>query len=141
MHEVDAMPRCYILYSTYLHGLCLQLGSNSTLVPFACVRAHQAPLIESTHRPGRHCLLHQARSAVRCWASRMKGELHPTRNRFCDGLSCISMTASNGLICFLVWPLPGTAMDIYIYCVTASWLSYRINTVWVRDTIIPLVRS
>ena len=31
-------------------------------------------------RPGRHCL-HQARSAVRCWASRMKGELHP-KNRF-----------------------------------------------------------
>ena len=32
-------------------------------------------------RPGRHCL-HQARSAVRCWASRTKGELHPTKNRF-----------------------------------------------------------
>ena len=32
------------------------------------------------HRPGRHCL-HQARSAVRCPASRMKGELHPTKNR------------------------------------------------------------
>ena len=29
------------------------------------------------HRPGRHCL-HQARSAVRCWGSRIKGELHPT---------------------------------------------------------------
>ena len=26
------------------------------------------------HQPGRHCL-HQARSAVRCSASRMKGEL------------------------------------------------------------------
>ena len=33
------------------------------------------------HRPGRHCL-HQTRSAVRCWASRMNGELHPTKNRF-----------------------------------------------------------
>ena len=32
------------------------------------------------HRPGRPCL-HQARSAVRCPASRMKGELHPTKNR------------------------------------------------------------
>ena len=31
------------------------------------------------HRPGRHCL-HQARSAVRCWSSRMKGALHPTEN-------------------------------------------------------------
>ena len=31
------------------------------------------------HRPGRHCL-HQARSAVRCLVSRMKGELHPAKN-------------------------------------------------------------
>ena len=31
------------------------------------------------HKPGRHCL-HQARSAVRCSASRMKGELHPSEN-------------------------------------------------------------
>ena len=33
------------------------------------------------HRPDRHCL-HQARSAVRCWANRMKGELYPTKNLF-----------------------------------------------------------
>ena len=33
------------------------------------------------HRPGRHCL-RQARSAVRCLASRMKSELHPSKNRF-----------------------------------------------------------
>ena len=32
------------------------------------------------HQPGRH-FLHQARSAVRCSASRMKGELHPSKNR------------------------------------------------------------
>ena len=32
------------------------------------------------HRPGRHCL-HQERNAVRCPASPMKGELHPTKNR------------------------------------------------------------
>ena len=32
------------------------------------------------HQPGRHCL-NQARSAVRCSASRMKGELHPSKNR------------------------------------------------------------
>ena len=32
------------------------------------------------HRAGRHCL-HQVRSAVRCWASRMKVVLHPTKNR------------------------------------------------------------
>ena len=40
------------------------------------------------HLPGRHCL-HQARSAVRSWASRMKGELRSTKNRFRGGLSCI----------------------------------------------------
>ena len=33
------------------------------------------------HRAGRHCS-RQARSAVRCWASRMQGELHPTRPAF-----------------------------------------------------------
>ena len=32
------------------------------------------------HQPGGLCL-HEARSAVRCLSSRMKGELHPTRNR------------------------------------------------------------
>ena len=32
------------------------------------------------HQPGRHCL-HLARNAVRCSASRMKGELHPSKNR------------------------------------------------------------
>ena len=32
------------------------------------------------HQPGRHCS-HQARSAVRCSASCMKGELHPSKNR------------------------------------------------------------
>ena len=31
------------------------------------------------HQPGRHCL-HQARSAVSCLASRMKGEPHPSKN-------------------------------------------------------------
>ena len=31
------------------------------------------------HQPDRHCL-HQARRAVRCSASRMKGELHPSKN-------------------------------------------------------------
>ena len=38
------------------------------------------------HQPGRQCL-HQARSAVWCLASRMKGELHPTKNRFWGGLA------------------------------------------------------
>ena len=38
------------------------------------------------HWPGRRCV-HQARSAVRCPASRMKGELHPIKNRLCGGLA------------------------------------------------------
>ena len=37
------------------------------------------------HQRGRYCL-HQARSAVRCSASRMKGELHPSKNRSQDGI-------------------------------------------------------
>ena len=51
------------------------------------------------HRPGRHCL-HQAQSAVRCWASRTKGKLHPTKNHLWDGLSRLWMTASKKSICF-----------------------------------------
>ena len=31
------------------------------------------------HQTGRYCL-HQAQSAVRCSASHMKGELHPSKN-------------------------------------------------------------
>ena len=53
-----------------------------------------------SHQPGRHCL-HQARSTVRCSASRMKGELHisfPRTARKTDFgalclLSCLLMTA------------------------------------------------
>ena len=41
----------------------------------------------SFHRPGRHWL-HQARSAVRCWANCVEGKLHPTKNRFLGGFSC-----------------------------------------------------
>ena len=33
------------------------------------------------HQPGGHCL-HRARFAVRCSASRIKGELHTSNNRF-----------------------------------------------------------
>ena len=49
------------------------------------------------------------------------------------------MTASNSLICFLVWPLPETAKGILQY-VTVSWMPYQVNTT-VRDAIAPLVRS
>ena len=48
------------------------------------------------HRPGRYCL-HQARSSVRCWASSMEDEPHPSK-----------MTAANGWICPLLRPIvPG----------------------------------
>ena len=35
------------------------------------------------------------RENVRYSTSRMKGELHPTKNRLCGGLYCKWMTASN----------------------------------------------
>ena len=44
-------------------------------------------------RPGRH-YLHHARGTVRCWASRVKGELHPTKKRLWGGLSFKYMAAS-----------------------------------------------
>ena len=37
------------------------------------------------HRRGT-VFLYQARNAVRCWASPVTGELHPTKNRFWGGL-------------------------------------------------------
>ena len=40
------------------------------------------------HRPDRRCL-RQAQSAVSRWASRMKDELHPTKNHFWGGFSSI----------------------------------------------------
>lgn len=43
------------------------------------------------HLPGRRCL-HQARGTVRCSASRMEGDLHPTKNRVWDVQSCIRVT-------------------------------------------------
>ena len=50
------------------------------------------------HQPGRHCL-HQARSTVRCSASRMKGERHPCKNKLRQG----------GHVSCLVNQRPGTA--------------------------------
>ena len=54
------------------------------------------------YRRGSH-RVHQARRAVRCSASRMKGEPHPTKSHLLGGLPhlvrtllCIWMTASNG---------------------------------------------
>ena len=46
--------------------------------------------------------IYQSPSAVRCWASRMKGEPHLTisKNRLWDEFSCLWRTASNELIVF-----------------------------------------
>ena len=71
------------------------------------------------HQPGRHCL-HQARSAVRCSASRMKGELRPSKNRsrktrlrhlvptFC----CLWMTTPISYTLFSGVATPKTAIGI-----------------------------
>ena len=61
---------------------------------------------------GRHCL-NQARSAVTCSASCMKGELHPCKNCSNDGLRHLAPIfvlmddSANEFLCFLVWPLGG----------------------------------
>ncbi|CAN0426145.1 unnamed protein product [Laminaria digitata] len=44
--------------------------------------------------------LHQARSAVRCSASRITGGLRPTKNLFRGGHSCIRMTSVKSNDCF-----------------------------------------
>ena len=67
------------------------------------------------HRPGRR-RLHQARSAVRCSASRMKGELHPAKNRLRGGFSCMWTMASNESVCF---PAAGRAGATYQLRATA----------------------
>ena len=57
------------------------------------------------HQPARHCL-HQARSAVRCSATRMMGELHPSKNSSLNGLRHLVPTfllmddSSNELLVF-----------------------------------------
>ena len=52
------------------------------------------------HRPGRHCS-HQARSAVRCSASRMKGELHLGTKEPLAGRAFLHMVDSVELIDWL----------------------------------------
>ena len=48
---------------------------------------------------------------MRCLASRMKGELHPSKKRSSDGVRHLVPTfllmddSANELLCFLVWPL------------------------------------
>ena len=76
----------------------------------------------------------KSEAPVRCWASRMKGELEKP---FCEaGFLAIWLTASNKLICFVVWPLPETAMGIL-----CSYFGWCLTVYTLRDAIIPLVRS
>ena len=77
------------------------------------------------HQPGRR-FLHQARDAVRCSASRMKGELHPSKNRPKDGFWCVVPTfllmddIANELLCFLVWPLQRQQRVLLCYCLMGA---------------------
>ena len=82
--------------------------------------------------PGRHCL-HQARSAVRCSASRMKGELHPSKNRSSDGLrhlvpTCSWMTAPTSY--FVFWCDHSRDSNGYYYVLRSICLvvAYHIHT-------------
>ena len=68
------------------------------------------------HQPGRRCL-HQARSAVRCSASRMRRELQPSKNRSLEGLrhlvpTFLLMGDSAKVTLFSGVTSPGTAMGI-----------------------------
>ena len=56
-----------------------------------------------TDQAGIACCLHQARSAVRCSASRMKRELHPTTGRTASEAVLHMDGNFNGFIYFLVW--------------------------------------
>ena len=94
------------------------------------------------HQPGRQCL-HQARSAVRCSASRMKGELHPSQGtaRKTDSgtlclLSCLWMTAPMSYTLFSGVATPETAMGITMYLPRG-----RLPIFTLRDAIIHLARS
>ena len=62
-------------------GACTQSvhGRSCTIID-PCTPTVPGRSLSGFHQSGRHCL-QQARSAVRCSASRMKGELHPSKNR------------------------------------------------------------
>ena len=71
------------------------------------------------YRPGKY-FLPQARSTVRCWASRMKGELHPTKNVFPRRIFLRKDDSVNELTHFLVWPLPETATGVLSNCLVGA---------------------
>ena len=59
-------------------GYCVHRRSRISIDPRIPTTPGQSTV--GFHQAGRHCL-HQARSAVRRSASRMKGELHSSKNR------------------------------------------------------------
>ena len=87
------------------------------------------------HRPGRQWLLApSARRNVRCQASRMKGELHPTKNRYGGGCSCLWMTASMSKFNIRCRHFQRVQWRYYA---TPSWVPHH-EHYQVRYTIIPL---
>ena len=72
------------------------------------------------HRPDRHCL-HQAPSAVRCWTSRMTGELHHTKNRLIrtflhmdDSIELVDLFSGQEISRFFIYTdakWPGRSVD------------------------------
>ena len=81
------------------------------------------------HRPGRYWL-HQARSAVRCSASRMKGELHPAKNPLLDvwnsaPCACFFFRIDDkpgmkSYFFFLVWSLSETTVGTLCNCLVGA---------------------
>ena len=61
-------------------GVLIVVHSRSVTSIDACIPEMSERNTPCLHRPRSYCL-HQARSAVVCSASRMAGELHPTKNR------------------------------------------------------------
>ena len=98
----------------------MHVRSLMTIDPY--IPSMPGRITSSCHRPGKHCL-HRAHGAVRCWASRIKGELHPTR-------TFEAVFLENGDQCQVI--------DVFIWCghfqrkqwvsyVTPSWVPYHLN--------------
>ena len=109
-------------YSIFMNG-----RSRMTIPP--CIPTMPGRSTSGFHRPGRH-RLHQARSAVRCSASRMKGDLHPSEHRSQDALRHLVPTflfmddSANESPCFLVWPLQRQQWVLLCNCLVGA-LSFR----------------
>ena len=61
-------------------GVLITMRGRGRITIGSCIPTMPGRSTSGFHRLGRHCL-HHLRSAVRCWASRMNVELHPTKNR------------------------------------------------------------